>query len=114
GVRVRPDRGVRRVPADDQPPPQGAARGGPADVAAARNVGVLPGAAAGPGRAGRAAGHPHRTGASGRARGPAGADGGRGGDRVNPPDVGAPALWRRLLAELVGTGLLVTVVVGSG
>lgn len=25
-----------------------------------------------------------------------------------------PALWRRLLAELVGTGLLVTVVVGSG
>lgn len=26
----------------------------------------------------------------------------------------APALWRRLLAELVGTGLLVTVVVGSG
>ena len=26
----------------------------------------------------------------------------------------APALWRRLLAELVGTGLLVAVVVGSG
>lgn len=29
---------------------------------------------------------------------------------TNPP----PALWRRLLAELLGTGLLVTVVVGSG
>src|SRR3954452_23739771 len=30
------------------------------------------------------------------------------------PPVRRPDLWRRLLAETVGTGLLVTVVVGSG
>ena len=38
---------------------------------------------------------------------------------VNPPGetrplIERPALWRRLVAETVGTGLLVTVVVGSG
>ena len=31
-----------------------------------------------------------------------------------PPAATRPELWRRLLAEAVGTGLLVTVVVGSG
>ncbi len=31
-----------------------------------------------------------------------------------PRDAGRPVLWRRALAEFLGTGLLVTVVVGSG
>jgi glycerol uptake facilitator-like aquaporin len=33
---------------------------------------------------------------------------------VSPPGPARPALWRRALAEFTGTGLLVTVVVGSG
>src|SRR4051812_32329824 len=35
-------------------------------------------------------------------------------DVKSPAHAARPALWRRLLAEAVGTGLLVTVVVGSG
>src|SRR3712207_7419206 len=37
-------------------------------------------------------------------------DVGQGGSMTQPK----PALWRRALAELLGTGLLVAVVVGSG
>src|ERR1700712_341779 len=35
-------------------------------------------------------------------------------DRARPMISNQPPLWRRTLAEVLGTGLLVTVVVGSG
>src|SRR5580693_2496891 len=54
GMRVRPERRVRPVPADDQPPPEGAARGWPGGPGQARRMGLLPGPPAGPGQPGRA------------------------------------------------------------
>ncbi|CAA9379204.1 MAG: Arsenical resistance operon repressor, partial [uncultured Nocardioidaceae bacterium] len=42
GVRVRPDRRLRLVPADDQPPPQGPARSRAARARQARRLGLLP------------------------------------------------------------------------
>src|SRR4051794_8849409 len=86
GVRVRPQRRLRPLPADDQPPPQGAPRGGPARPQQARRLGVLPRSPAGA----------HRPQHPSRRRG-----------RVTP-------LARRVGAELVGTAFLVMAVVGSG
>src|ERR1700723_2844904 len=50
GMRVRPERRVRPVPADDKPPPEGAARGWPGGPGQARRVGLLPDPTAGPGQ----------------------------------------------------------------
>src|SRR5262252_9919423 len=50
GMRVRPERGVRPDPADDQPPPESAVRGRAAGPGKAGRVGVLPGADPGPGQ----------------------------------------------------------------
>ena len=88
GMCLRPQRRLRPLAADDQPPPQGAARGRPARPEQARRLGLLPGARRGPGRPERAA---------------------RRRDGVTP----AP-LARRAVAELVGTAFLVMAVVGSG
>src|SRR6516162_4244590 len=52
-VRLRPKRRIRPDPAHDQPPPEGAARGGPAGPGQARRVGLLPGPR-------RSAGQPRR------------------------------------------------------
>src|SRR5689334_18243663 len=98
---MRPDRRVRRVPADDQPSPQGPARGRAAHLRTTRDLGVLPGATRCPRDLGAAAPSVHRR------RRPA-----RSGAGVSPPTTAA--LWRRLVAESIGSGLLVTVVVGSG
>src|SRR6516162_11709880 len=54
GVRLRPERGVRPDPADDQPPPEGAARRGPAGPGEARRLGLLPGPHRSPGQPGGA------------------------------------------------------------
>src|SRR6266487_5417024 len=43
GLRVRPERRVRPVPAHDQPSPESAAPGRPAGAGQARRVGLLPG-----------------------------------------------------------------------
>src|SRR4051794_23352428 len=58
GLRVRPDPGLRPVPADHQPPPEGAARVRAAAPGEARCVGVLPG----PPRGDGGHGHPVRHG----------------------------------------------------
>src|SRR6476620_3534472 len=85
GVRLRPERRLRAEPADDQPPPQGAARVGPARPQQTRGLGLLPRAPRGARRAGRAAR--------------------RVADLMD---------LRTPLAELVGTAFLVAAVVGSG
>src|ERR1700745_4150805 len=50
GLRLRPERGIRPDPADDQPSPEGLARGGPAGPGEARRVGLLPGPSRGTGQ----------------------------------------------------------------
>src|SRR5260370_28068151 len=55
GMRVRPGRRIRPVPADDQPPPEGPARQRPAGPGEARRVGLLPGPDPGAGQPRRAA-----------------------------------------------------------
>src|SRR6478609_4921453 len=85
GVRVRPQRRLRPLAADDQPPPQGPARGGAARPHQARGLGLLR-------RQGRSARRPRR--ADRRSR--------------------EVSLVRRAAAELIGTAFLVTAVVGSG
>src|SRR3954451_10592371 len=86
GVRVRPERRLRPLPAHDQPPPQGAARGGAPRPDQARGLGLLLDQA-------------------GRARRPGRAD--RRRRRVT-------LLRRRVVAEAIGTAFLVMAVVGSG
>src|SRR6476660_9527587 len=85
GVRVRPQRRVRPLPAHDQPPPEGAARRGAPRPREARGVGLLP---------------PQRR--SPRRR------------RVAPRRRHPMNLARRAGAELVGTAFLVMAVIGSG
>src|SRR6478736_1333584 len=85
GVRVRPQRRVRPLPAHDQPPPEGAARRGAPRPREARGVGLLP-----PQRR-----RPRRR-------------------RVAPRRRHPMNLARRAGAELVGTAFLVAAVVGSG
>src|ERR1700712_3081673 len=86
GLCLRPERCLRPLPADHQPPPQGAPRGRPARPDQAWRVGLLPGACRGVGRPG----HPPRR-----------------RDSVT-------SLARRAVAELLGTAFLVMGVVGSG
>src|SRR5215470_4850 len=76
GLRVRPHRRVRPDPADDQPPPEGAARGGPAGPGQARRVGLLPGPHPGAGQPR----HAHR-------------------DRIALTDVTWPAIWGQRTAS---------------
>ena len=88
GLRLRPQRRLRPVPADDQPPPQAAPRGRAARPREARRLGLLPGAT------------PAALGDLAALLG--------GVDRRDA------CVLRRAVAELVGTAFLVAAVVGSG
>src|SRR5690349_17232791 len=87
GVRVRPQRRVRPVAADDQPPPEGAPRGRAHRPGQARGLGLLPRQRRRARRPGRPPRRRHRV---------------------------TSALARRALAELLGTAFLVAAVIGSG
>src|SRR5829696_2669332 len=110
-VRVRAVRRLRVVPADDQPPSQGAARSRAGRQRAARHLGVLPGPPRGAAPALRPARHRPRTrltaDVGGRAR----------AVRLTLPRPGrslTASLARRAFAEAIGTAFLVAAVIGAG